>query len=539
MKRFYAVFISLIIVLTCCTSSYFAVTPSLKNQLESEAIEYIESYIQNVYLYKSNDLSHNTLKEKINVSARLSADEYSQSIKSTAYTLNGHSISAATLCEGISSFEAASDYLKYIRSTQKIERYDFSASVSVIDTDISDSNAVLYLYSLVTFRYTPDADLSSCGDYYKVSFVKDENIWSIAEVLAEEHVQYGLTNFVEKYNDKITEFDNHIKFEDHANLPQVSYFSGTSSTYDRGYSTSNAIAYAYTYTTCNHTGSYNNPDFLNKYFFDCTYSGGNCQNFASQCVWAGFGGIDTYNAVNNRQFPMNTDWYGSSDAGNSSSWIATDSFYSYVNNSSSKIISTRGTINGNFSGIPLYMLKGAVLHVNPNSSGYAHAVVITNATGTNFGSIEICGNSPMRKAVLLSDQAYSSQMRLIMPTAMKNGRDCTNGTHSFSGNHSKCNYCGFNKLTITGSMLKPVPVNSTQSITATTNSTCYRVAVCVKYDGANSEESWTEYMNTNKVSRPFTFTKAGLYVITVVARDVTPNDPKSVTSTHVFKVRVY
>ena len=65
------------------------------------------------------------------------------------------------------------------------------------------------------------------------------------------------------------------------------------------------------------------------------------------------------------------------------------------------------------------------------------------------------------------------------------------------------------------------------------------MAVNVQYDEKDAASSWTEYLNTNQVSRSFTFTRTGLYVITVVARDVSPSDANSITSTHVFKIRVY
>lgn len=545
MKRLVSFIITAILVITSSLSAYAVESSPVERQLKHTATEYIERYIRNVYLYQSNDLTQKTLKEKIGIPTRLRAEEYSTEIQSITYNFNGSILSAATLCEGISSFEAVSDYMKYAREKQNIERYDFSATVFPVDTDISDNEAAIYLYSYVTFRYNPSAELSACGDYYKVSFVKDEFEWYIAQILAEEHIQYGLTDFVDEYNDKIAEFDQSLK--NCACLPQMYNPEITRSAYDLSYSTTNAIAYAYTYTTSTYTGDQNNTAFLNDYFHNCTNEGGNCQNFASQCVWAGFGGNNTYNDISNYAFPMDnetnsgnsdTRWCGS-QAYSSNPWIATDNFYNYIASTDSQITAFTTTLNGSFAYIPTYMLKGAVLHVIPNDDGYRHAVIITNVTGSSYNSIEICGNSPMRKAVLLSDQLYPTEMRLIIPTAMKNGQSCTNGTHSFSGNHCKCSYCGFNKLIVNGSMLKPIPVNSTQTITATTNSTCYRMAVCIKYDSPYATEYWTEYMNTDQLSKVFTFSNTGQYVITVVARDVSPNDPNSVTSTHVFKVRVY
>lgn len=142
----------------------------------------------------------------------------------------------------------------------------------------------------------------------------------------------------------------------------------------------------------------------------------------------------------------------------------------------------------------------------------------------------------MRKAALLSDQGYASNMRIIIPTAIHNGRTCTNGTHNFPTLHSKCSYCGFNKLTVSGTMLKPFAAGSTKAITASANSTCYRMAICITYNGQNN---WTEYTVTNQLSKTYTFANPGLYTIKIVARDIDPSNADSVTATHTFKIRVY
>lgn len=299
----------------------------------------------------------------------------------------------------------------------------------------------------------------------------------------------------------------------------VSYANYATAAYSRTYNRSNAIAYAYTYTTSSYNntpGTGNNSSFINANFNNYTGMGGNCQNFASQCVWAGFGGVNTVDAVNSHQFPMNSAWYDTKSNGlHTASWTCTDDFYSYITSSNSNIATTIGNVNGSFAYIPLYLLNGAVLHVNPNAGGYAHAVIITNATGSSYSSIEICGNSPMRKGVILSDQAYSSNMRVIMPT-------------SATGENISLN--------ITGAMLKPIPVGSTHTLSATANQTCYRIAICVKHENTQTG-IWTEYLNTSQISKVQTFSQTGLYTVTVRARAV--NSSTSTVAEHIYTVRVY
>ena len=109
-------------------------------------------------------------------------------------------------------------------------------------------------------------------------------------------------------------------------------------------------------------------------------------------------------------------------------------------------------------------LSGAVLHVYGNETDYGHAIVVTGITGTGFGNITFCGNSPMRKAAKLSDysQFTSHAIRVIIPYAMIRSRVCSSSGHTYAssstGTSCYCTRCGDCKLTITGSLLRPLRV---------------------------------------------------------------------------------
>ena len=295
---------------------------------------------------------------------------------------------------------------------------------------------------------------------------------------------------------------------------------------------------------------------MNGLFSDCTNSGGNCQNFVSQCIWAGFGGSNDADSINNRLSPMDTvgssglyKWHTGVDP-----WVCTDCFRTYLANSnaasetngmtSSYTSDAACEYTSSFTGQNVASLPGSALYVNKNSDGYGHVVLITDATGLEFEEVQYCGNSPMRKAKKLSD-SYSGTVCLVKPYLIREGRTCSNGSHVFSVSNgtqtSYCRYCGFVKLRVTPTMLRPVPVGSTQTLYASAsgaaNTTCYRMAIRVTTPSGVTV--WSTYTNTSSISHSYTFAARGLYTIEVVARDLDPDTSLSRTAKQVYTIRVY
>lgn len=491
-----------------------------RNHVETIAVDYITQYVNNTYLYQTNDLTVGTANQI-----------FSGKNTRQSYRLDDESVSAAELCDRMTSFRLAADYYRYIRTEQNIVRYNFTCTPTIVSTKMDGNYASVHVYTYITFRYQPNSTKTAeCGDNYVVHLLKIDGAWYIVDVEAEALIAYGMTNLVETYDDLIAEFDARpLDVASNETAEPQRSITG----YDRAYNVNNAIAYAYTYATQSYIGDYNNASFLNDNFHDYTYENGNCQNYVSQCIWAGFGGVNTATAISSLQFPMYNNWNPQK-----SEWVSVNKFYGEVTSSDSKFNALTYSINGSFSAVPLTILPGSTLQVrSKNRTNYHHALLITDVFGTAYTQIEICGNSPMRKAVMLGE-IYEPDMRLIVPQSMQNGRTCTAASHSFDGVKNKCSNCGFIKLNVTGDMLKPVAVGTTHTLTATANPTaiCYRMAICISYNG---QDAWTEYTITNQISKTYTFSHTGLYTITVVARDLDPNNADSVTATHVYTIRVY
>ena len=216
----------------------------------------------------------------------------------------------AELCENIRNFEDMATYYRYTRSAQNIQRYNFTLATTVLNTEVGDDCATVELYAHITFQYEEGGETAECGDRYQVTFGKVGGTWCIVDIVSEEMIAYGMTPDSFNLDAAIAEFD---RLQEQGPVVQMvepenqtdgaaepAALNDAVNTY-RYYNRDNATAYAYTYTTDSYTGSSgNNTNFTNDNF--SYYSDGNCQNFASQCIWAGLGGSDTSDDIDSLKF---------------------------------------------------------------------------------------------------------------------------------------------------------------------------------------------------------------------------------------------
>lgn len=565
MKKIKFVSLLLVLVMLVSTSSFMAsaVGTSVETaELEDLAAEYVENFVNTIYLYESPDLAEGTLKEHYSISENLTATQMTASMNAETVNLCGTAKTAAELCESLSVFEATAEYLKYIRSEQNITRTNFNMDVSIISTHVEEDSAYVHLYTYITYYYTGDPEQAAAGDNYVVYFTKLDGDWVIADVYAEEIAAGGYEDILSTYSTRVQQFDHCLAMDEAmggsttaegdivVDVPAVEPDVITLA-YDRAYDAVDAVAYAYTYTTSTYAADTgNNPNFLNTDFFDFSGMGGNCQNFVSQCLWAGFGGNDQETDISNCLFPMNSSWYVKPNVDHSPSWTATSNFRSYINGTNPALIASSNMIDvsetPSFAGYTTSQLLGAVLHVTPDGSDpnkyLGHAIIITTAPSTSFFTIKYCGNSPMRKATKLSEEPeyISNDICLIIPQKMARGRLCGGGgIHTFSGNSCTCTKagCGFVKLEVQGNPIIPVAKGTTYTVSGTANATCYRMAIGIK--APSKQETWREVQSTHAISLSYTFNEIGLYTIVISGRDISPDNSNSATDTHVYKIRVY
>lgn len=479
-------------------------------------------------------------------------------------------VSVTKFYDNITSFERCADYLMYIRSKQGVECLDFTYQPEVIEVVENGDTASVHIYTLISYKYTPDSETTLEGDNYTVWFTKVNNQWCIVDVDSEANTASGLDKAVANYDVMIDEFDvwlrnNRLEKEAAAQTASIAdeyesdkalLSASATGPYDRTYNKGNAIAYAFTYTVSTYTASTGNDTaYMNPLFPNLTNYGGNCQNFVSQCLWAGFGGSNSSAAINARKFPMDAtggyeyNWANGLDG----AWKATTPMRNYYTNSN-KSTETTGMItnyNGkgsneytgsfsNYSGNAASM-KGAALYVNKDADGdYGHVLLISEAKGKTFDEVYFSGNSPMRKYKKLSTE-YSGTMCMMIPIAMKDGRGCTHNFTSSSGiSLNYCRLCHYNRLKVTGNLQKPIAQNTTTNVGGSANMKCFRMALCITTP--NGVSTWTERLNTAAIGVDYTFREKGIYTIQAVARDQNPDaysTDYSVTAEQTFTIRVY
>ena len=170
---------------------------------------------------------------------------------------------------------------------------------------------------------------------------------------------------------------------------------------DTSYNRDRAVDYARQWwNTRNYTGSYLAYDDY----------GGNCQNFASQCLFAG--GLDM--DYNSRYGEWQWKFYSATlnnkagASGRSYSWTGVDPFYTYVTSNDSTGIVAQADIPYE------YAEKGDVIHVGAYYQ-WRHALLITDVLKNRDGTLQdivVASNTADRWNYPLSAYIYTAP-RLI------------------------------------------------------------------------------------------------------------------------------
>lgn len=185
-------------------------------------------------------------------------------------------------------------------------------------------------------------------------------------------------------------------------LPQIATYIG--------YYGSTALAYSNAHSA---TGTYNN--------LFCSYTGSDCQNFGSQCVWAGFQGVNTAQCIDNHYLPMisqsvsnyPTRWWSdhAASCGNNT-WASGIAFQNMLRaNANFDAVGVQGnvgTTNGD-GGAPLSSL--AVGDIVRLKTGHTMVVVEIDANRT-YGSIYVSAHTTDWSHHLLSSSYSRDQVDL-------------------------------------------------------------------------------------------------------------------------------
>ncbi len=320
--------------------------------------------------------------------------------------------------------------------------------------------------------------------------------------------------------------------------------------YNRAYASAYALIYSHTNTSSGTGIGTDDHDYYNSNFLNFDFSGaGDCANFASQCLWAGFEGSDRSEDVSSGRLPMDTtgtvQWYCKSSSNRNGNWCYASQLMSYpekvqeAGTSESGIIATvyRKTSGSNIS-IPNIGagLQGAIFNVNSDN----HAIVITSATSNSVSDIYYSAHSKAKKNVCLGadPSALSTISSIMIPSQFRIVSSCSGHVYSSTsdGHDSICNNCGHSRLRMSSSW-GTGNVGDQKIISSVERSSreCYRIAAVIKNEQGTVIRTIPTVYNTTYISTTHTFTAAGLYKVEVSVWD---NSTTTTPQVFAYSIRI-
>lgn len=315
--------------------------------------------------------------------------------------------------ENDSSFDLF-EYEKQIRDDNYSDISDEKLSYTINSIAVTGNTAKVKVYEQYEYTYKNDPERSSRGIEYQITFSQKDNKWEMLDISTNNELETLIAeagNSSEKY---IFDFDIEEEADEENtenDARATTAASGTTHEYNRA----DAAAYALKYSDSTHTSSATSA--YNSKFPQ--FAPSDCQNFVSQCVWAGLGGDNTAATISKKK-PMITTtgraWYCTS-SGHTSSWTVVGTFRDYIAKEADNEEGIYGIryAKGNIEKAQ----KGDVVQICDSSGTWYHSYIISSVTGT-YGSrtlsdIKICAHTSNRRNETLSNVigASSTNFRLI------------------------------------------------------------------------------------------------------------------------------
>lgn len=402
---------------------------------ETEAVQtavetFLRSFSEKALLYEERDLYSGTAASP---GTSISPEEESQ-----VFPLSQGDMTLADMRENIAFLEKKADYLSGMRQMQGIYRRDLELAYTYRTLEIEDTVCCTEVTETSRFYYTDSAVPSVNESTYLVDLIKLEGRWLVAFAT-------DGSGFDQRYGSQGSSFDADAALEElekslaEENCRVISVGTDSGGQGSIPYDGASAAAYAYTYSR--RQSGQSREDFYDPLFAHFDSQGGDCMNFASQCMWAGFGGSETGQSAGNRALPMDASgsnrWYGQTAGGRSAanSWVSCRGFRNYLTGTPDA--SGTGGSNGGgdagmyatileaaagspLAGVSPEELVGAAAHVDGSGGAYSHAIVITAAAGIRRDQIWFCGHTRDVSHIKLGD-CYLGAMKVYIPRYLRTG----------------------------------------------------------------------------------------------------------------------
>lgn len=514
------------LTLCCAAALFFLCAHGYGNEAEYENIKtaiesVLRAYQQEAMLYVETDQRFCTVSDPY----FLLSEEASRQ----TFELSGEELSLSQLQGNISFLEKKADYYAAMRQMQGIYRENLQLRYNCQELTLEDRTAHAFVTEAASFRYLDSDRPSVYQTYYSVDLVKLDGRWLVADVtdgswfdsLYKSDPAFDVSAALDTFAASL-QTDSCVVHNPYTPPPGSAI----------AYNGANAAAYAYTYSR--READIPRNEFYNAQFQSFAGKGGDCMNFASQCMWAGFGGSQETAGVTGHALPMDTEgssiWY-SWDTGKNTgttSWVSCQNFRKYLTGSADGLGESGSNgaedpgmyatimdvaAGSDLSGVSTQELVGAVAHVSGEGGPYAHAIVLTAATGVSRSQIWFCAHTTDITHVKLGDY-YTGSMKIYVPRYLRTGS------------------APAPSLQVT--RLAPVPAGYSQALRCWAGSPQYRMSISVTVPGG-TEPSATFAGSVNECFLDYIFSQEGLYRVECSAQ-AAENAP---VERNTFYVRCY
>lgn len=345
-KKILALFLSMVLL---CTSA-FALEPAFTADDNSTVKETVETYLREctsgIYFHEADtDVISNTLMAPAPLNDE-SAIEWAGEealcafVENTSFdlarSLGKEAPTMDEMLQDLNTQSARVAFLGHLYESQNITYSHFDAKYLFQNIETTSGYAAVDVLEVLNYQYS-DCDEPTYEEIrYNITLAKLNREWVIADVISDDLF------FLQHYADADFSLEEAIDGYDAAVAAADQVLDGVAIEVDTAaqaasniaYNSHNAANYALTYSTSTDTGS--TPEFKNDLF---NWFGADCMNFASQCVWAGFGGNNSAAAIQSG-YGMdkvgtnsgNTAWWCNATTG-TNSWASCRNFRLYIQNS--------------------------------------------------------------------------------------------------------------------------------------------------------------------------------------------------------------
>ncbi|WP_419033853.1 amidase domain-containing protein, partial [Dysgonomonas gadei] len=266
-----------------------------ESEIKSVVQSFLQDYTTTSMLYDDNDLSVNTVSDA-SIPMPMSDDK--------VFKLSSGDATIAELQHNITYIEEKMEYFKRARLLHNISRTDLQLTYNYNDIYITGDTATVEVSEISTFYYTGQTQQSLIETTYIVDLVNLDGQWLIADITDNDWFDYEYKkdptftaqDAISKLETTMATESTSIVFD-----PDGGIAPATTAVHQIPYNPASATAYAYTYSR--QDGSVPRSQFYNQDFKDFI-TNGDCMNFASQCIWAGFSGSQVRTSMDNHVLPM-------------------------------------------------------------------------------------------------------------------------------------------------------------------------------------------------------------------------------------------